>query len=147
MKNISLKELYKQMKKGPVAVFDVRGDLEYEKGHIPDSKTAPLGSLVFRVRDIMNPDSKVVLYSQNEKDGMAKNAASRLENLGMRNIYILKEGLKGWKSAGMQVKESIDARKHARGPVVNCRPIIVDRERAYGGAFKSVNMEMEGAGG
>ena len=35
MKTITTEELQKRLEAGPVPLFDVRGDVEYEKGHIP----------------------------------------------------------------------------------------------------------------
>ena len=147
MKETTANELNEQIELNPVAVFDVRGDVEYEKEHIPGAKTAPLGSLVFRVARIMNPESKVVLYSNDHECDLAIQAAKRLENLGLKNVYYLKDGLSGWKNAGFSTISSPHAKTHARGPVINCRPIVVDRETAYGGAFKGDPTDGEGAGG
>ena len=47
MKTLTTTELRDRLASGPLALFDVRGDIEFEKGHIPGAKTAPLGSLVF----------------------------------------------------------------------------------------------------
>ena len=147
MTRISTRELSQRLESGPVAVFDVRGDVEFELGHIPGAKTAPLGSLVFRVARIMNPDSFVAVYSAGRDCGLAARAAQRLENLGLRNVHCYEDGLEGWQAAGLPVVESVHAKVHARGPVRECRPIIVDREHAYGGAFKGAAVAVEGAGG
>jgi rhodanese-related sulfurtransferase len=147
MSTIGTEELRSRLESGQAAVFDVRGDLEFEAGHIPGTKTAPLGSLTFRVARIMNPDSFVAVYSGGKDCRLAAQAAERLENLGLRNIHCYEDGLEGWISAGLPVVESVHAKVHARGPVRECRPIIVDREQAYGGAFKSGPIDGEGAGG
>ena len=78
MTTISTEELSKRLDSGQAAVFDVRGDVEYERGHIPGTKTAPLGSLVFRVARLMEPDSFVAVYSAGEGCGLAARAAQRL---------------------------------------------------------------------
>lgn len=147
MTRISTRELSQRLESGPAAVFDVRGDVEFECSHIPGAKTAPLGSLVFRVARIMNPDSFVAVYSAGKDCGLAARAAQRLENLGLRNVHCYEDGLEGWQAAGLPVVESVHAKVHARGPVRECRPIIVDREHAYGGAFKGTAVAVEGAGG
>jgi rhodanese-related sulfurtransferase len=135
------------MESGPVALFDVRGDVEYEKGHIPGAKTAPMGSLVFRVASIMNPDSQVIVYSGGKHDPAAAEAARRLENMKLRNVHCYEEGIEGWRASGLPVVESHHARKQAWGPVREVRHITVDRENAYGGAFKGKPVAVEGAGG
>ena len=147
MRIISTEELRSRLESGGAAVFDVRGDLEFEAGHIPGTKTAPLGSLTFRVARIMNPDSFVAVYSAGRDCPLAAEAAERLKNLGLRNVHCYEDGLEGWVSAGLPVVPSVHARVHARGPVRECRPIIVDREHAYGGAFKSRPIDGEAAGG
>jgi rhodanese-related sulfurtransferase len=147
MERISTEELSKRMESGQAAVFDVRGDVEFERAHIPGGKSAPLGSLVFRVARLMNPDSFVAVYSDGKDCGLAARAAQRLENLGLKNVYHYEDGLDGWRAAGLSVVESVHARVHTRGPVHECRPIVVDTEHAYGGAFKDAKHAVEGAGG
>ena len=147
MKKLTTSELHQRLESGPLAVFDVRGDLDYEEGHIPGAKTAPLGSLVFRVASIMNPDSPIVVYSAGGSCDLGTQAARRLENMGLRNVYCYEDGLEGWRDSGHAVVPSPHARTQARGPVVDCRRIVVDREQAYGGAFKGKPVAVEGAGG
>jgi rhodanese-related sulfurtransferase len=147
MTRISTEEVSKRLESGQAAVFDVRGDVEFERAHIPGAKTAPLGSLVFRVARLMHPDSFVAVYSAGKDCGLAARAAQRLENLRLRNVHCYEDGLEGWQAAGLPVVESVHARVHARGSVRECRPIVVDREHAYGGAFKETTLAVEGAGG
>ncbi|MFH2203501.1 MAG: rhodanese-like domain-containing protein [Elusimicrobiota bacterium] len=147
MKMITTEDLCRRMNVGPVAVFDVRGDTDYEQGHIPDAKTAPLGSLGFRVAHVMNPGSFVVVYSGGGDCRLASEAAARLQNLGMTNIHCHEAGLAGWRAAGHPVVGSVKAKVHTYGEFVSCRPIVVDREQAYGGVFKGIPDSVEGAGG
>jgi rhodanese-related sulfurtransferase len=147
MKTLSTEELRERLESGHPAVFDVRGDVEFELGHIPEAKTAPLGSLVFRVARVMNPDSFVAVYSAGKDCRLGAQAAQRLEDLGLRNVHCYEDGLEGWRAAGLPVVESVHPKLHARGPVRECRPVIVDRERAYGGVFRGKPVDGEGAGG
>jgi rhodanese-related sulfurtransferase len=147
MKTINTAQLRRRLKEGTSPVFDVRGDVEYERGHIPGAKTAPLGSLVFRIARVMNPESFVTVYSAGKGCSLAAEAVERLENLRMSNVHCYQEGLEGWRSAGLEVVESIQPKLQTRGPVIECRPLIVDRENAYGGAFKGKPVDGEAAGG
>jgi cystathionine beta-lyase len=146
MQTITTEELFDKLVSGPVALFDVRGDVTYEEGHIPGAKTAPLGSLVFRVAGTMNPDSFVVVYGSGD-DTLSSQAAERLEELRMTNVHVYAEGLDGWRAAGHEVVESPHAKVHARGEVIDVRPIVIDRERDYHGAFAAKPTAVEGAGG
>ena len=147
MNTLSIQQLRERLESGPVAVFDVRGDVEFERGHIPGTMTAPLGSLVFRVARVMNPDSFVAVYSAGKDCRLGTEAAERLENLGLRNVHCCEDGLEGWRTAGLPVVESVRPKKHTWGPVRECRPVIVDRENAYGGAFRGKPVDGEAAGG
>jgi rhodanese-related sulfurtransferase len=147
MKTITTDELRQRLAAGPVALFDVRGDMEFEQGHIPGAMSAPLGSLTFRVASVMNPDSLVVVYSAGGDCHLAADAATRLGDLRLRNVYVYEGGIKEWLTAGFSLVASTDPKIQAWGPVVECRPLVVDRERAYGGAFKGRPVDVEGAGG
>ncbi len=74
--------------------------MEYDKNRIPEAKNAPLGSLVFRVAAVMNPDSEVVVYSDGGDCKLAAEAVEQLEKLRLRNVFYYEEGLAGWKMAG-----------------------------------------------
>ena len=106
MKTISTRILKEKMQTRPVALFDVRGDVAYEKGHIPEAKSAPLGSLTFRVASVMNPDSFVVVYSDGVYCPMARDAAMRLEGLHLKNVHYYEAGIQGWKRAGLPLVTS-----------------------------------------
>jgi rhodanese-related sulfurtransferase len=147
MKIMSTHELSERLEAGPLALFDVRGDVAYEQGHIPGAKTAPLGSLVFRVAHVMNPESTVVVYSAGGDCRLGAEAAERLENLGLRNVHWYEAGLEGWRQSGRTVEASAHAKLITQGPVQDVRPLVVDRERAYGGAFRGPPADVEGAGG
>ena len=45
MNTLTTEALRERLDAGPVALYDVRGDVAFEKGHRPGSYTAPLGSL------------------------------------------------------------------------------------------------------
>ena len=147
MKTISTEDLKTRVDAGRLAMFDVRGDVKFEKSHIPGARTAPLGSLTFRVASVMNNDSLVIVYSDGGDCTLATQAAERLENLGMKNVQCYSDGMEGWLEAGHTVQESVGAKTHTWGPVADCRPIIVDRDNAYNGIFRTTSTSVEGAGG
>ncbi len=147
MRQITTSELERLLDRGPLALFDVRGDVEYERGHIPGAKTAPMGSLVFRVARVMNPDSLVIVYGDGGERDESAEAARRLENLGMTNVARYSGGTAAWLAAGLELVESPHAKLQARGPVLDVRPLVIDREIAYSGAFRETPRDVAGAGG
>jgi rhodanese-related sulfurtransferase len=147
IKKVSTKELHELLTNGEVALFDIRGDVAYEQGHIPGAKTAPRGSLSFRVASNVNPDTFVVIYADGRDRDGAIDAVERLEGLRLTNVHLYEEGLEGWWLAGHDLVESPNAKVQARGPVEEVRSIIVDRENAYGGAFRGAPSDTSVAGG
>ena len=147
MKTVTTEQLRRQLAAGPVALFDVRGDVEYEQGHIPGAKTAPLGSLIYRVAGVMNPKSYIVVYSNGGGCPFAAEAAKRLEDLKLKNVHCYEEGLKGWQDADLPVIPSTHAKLHTQGPVEEVRQLIVDTDTAYGGVFKDKSFDTEGSAG
>jgi rhodanese-related sulfurtransferase len=147
MNTMNTDELKRKLDAGDIALFDVRGDVAFEMGHIPGAMTAPLGSLVFRVARVMNPDSPVAVYSDGGDCTLAAEAADRLEKLGLTDVHCYADGVAGWAAAGHPVVPSDGAKLHTQGPVQEVRPLVVDRERAYGGAFRDKPVDTEGAGG
>jgi hypothetical protein len=95
----------------------------------------------------MSPTSLVAVYSSGPSDGLADEAARRLTDLGLRNVQVYAPGLDGWAADGLPVLPSVDAKVIARGPVRDVRSPVVDRERAYGGAFRDAPTDVDGAGG
>jgi rhodanese-related sulfurtransferase len=146
MKTITTDELKTRLDRETTALFDVRGDVLFEQGHIPSAMTAPLGSLVFRVVRVMNPDSFVAVYASGEDD-LAEQAAKRLTDLQMTNVHVYREGLRGWQADGNPVVESKHPKKQTQGEVAEARGLVVDRANSYGGAFAGVPSSEEGAGG
>ncbi|MFH2002426.1 MAG: rhodanese-like domain-containing protein [Planctomycetota bacterium] len=148
MKTIKTDALNQKLESGNVALFDVRGDVDYEIGHIPGAKTAPLGSLVFRVARLMNPDSFVAVYSNGDGCTLGAEAVERLENLGLKNVHCYEEGIEGWRAAGFPIIPSVNAKMHTQGEFQMCRPVVVDRKNAYGGVFSGKPDDAaSGAGG
>lgn len=148
MQTITTDDIRKHLEDGTLAVFDARGDIEYDQGHLPGAKTAPPGSLPFRVRSLMNADTPVAVYSNGGNCPIAADAARRLEGLGMQKVLIYEDGVAGWTAAGHELIQSTHHKSHTHGDVKDVRPLTVDRDNAYGGAFNDKpNEDMGGAGG
>lgn len=147
MKTIQTEQLRERLDSGNAAVFDVRGDVDFESGHIPGSKSAPLGSLIPRVRRLMNADSFVAVYSNGAGCDLAAQAAERLGDLGMSNVHCYEEGLAGWETARLPVVPSADPKPNTRGVARESRSLVVDRHQAYGGAFNHRPADITTGGG
>jgi hydroxyacylglutathione hydrolase len=92
------------LKKGEVAVVDVRGRAEWEAGHLPGVENVPLGYLTDRL-DLMPRDKPLVLQCQ----GGARSAiaASVLRAKGFDNVVNLTGGFAAWQNAGLPVDREL----------------------------------------
>lgn len=75
-----------------ITIVDVRGQSEWDAGHIPGARHIPLGSLPERAHEI--PDGPVVLQCQG--GGRSAIAASVLAKLGRRELVNLAGGYAAW---------------------------------------------------
>ena len=85
-------------KNGEYFLIDVRQPEEYEAGHLPGSVLIPLNEFEARRYELykeMYRSEKVIITCQSGRRSMA--AAIFLYELGFRDIFILDEGLNGWK--------------------------------------------------
>ena len=98
MRTLTAKEVKQRIDRVPV--FDVRGDDEFNKEHIPGAKTAPLGALETRIHDVMDDDSELIVHCTNQDCDLSQKAANRLETLGHTNVYRFEGGLDAWKREG-----------------------------------------------
>lgn len=92
-KKIGTKELNSLIKmNSDLLIIDVRGQDEYNSGHIPGSTNIPLDSLSNNIKYISNyKNSPVVVYC---KVGIrSEDAANYLLKQGFTQIYVLRGGL------------------------------------------------------
>ena len=102
MERISVSDLRQRLNTNDIALFDVRGDDEYEAEHIPGAKTAPLTALRERIDGLVERDTPVGVYCGSTECDLSEKAASLLDEMGYQNVHELEEGLKGWKDAGLE---------------------------------------------
>lgn len=89
--------LRERMREGEVHVVDVRGQTEWEAGHLPGVENIPAGYITDRLDEIPR-DKPVVLHCQG--GGRSAIAASVLEAKGFENVINLRGGYAAWLQAG-----------------------------------------------
>ena len=87
---------------GDVTVVDVRGQAEWDAGHLPGAVHIPLGTLPTRL-DELPRDTPVVLQCQS--GGRSSIASALLQAHGFQNVTNLRGGIRGWREAGLPVEE------------------------------------------
>jgi rhodanese-related sulfurtransferase len=96
--------LQKLIKKGTVALLDLRPELEFDAGHLPGALSCPLEQLADRLKSI--PAGKtLVLYCRGPLCLLADIAQEQLAARGITALQF-SDGVAEWASAGLPVKRS-----------------------------------------
>ena len=83
-------------------LIDVRDHDEYLAGNIENSIHISRGWLEFKIQNhVHNQADKIVLYCGS--GGRSAFAAQRLNQLGFKDVYSMKGGIKGWAQAGFDI--------------------------------------------
>jgi rhodanese-related sulfurtransferase len=85
-----------------VYVFDANDDeMRAKEGVIPGAKTLPSSSH-YDTAQLLPADknSKLVFYCANEECMASHGAAKRAAKAGYKNVYVMADGILGWKKAG-----------------------------------------------
>ncbi len=102
IKQVTPKQAKEMIDKGGVIVLDVRTTREYKKGTIPGALHISRGLLEFKVtKAITDPNQKIIVFCA--KGGRGALATKTLMEMGYKNVYNLKGGIKAWKAAGYPV--------------------------------------------
>ena len=84
------------------ALVSAREPHRHGKEHIPDSINIDPGDLRL-FQQTFGHKKEIVLYGDGPADSNVQNAARELINRGYLNIFVLQEGLEGWKQRGLAV--------------------------------------------
>ena len=80
-------------------LIDVRTEKEHDAGYISGSMWLPRGFLEVKIQKACeNPDAVIVVYCT--LGGMSLIAAETLQELGYKNVYSIKGGMKAWIEEG-----------------------------------------------
>ncbi len=94
LRDLGPTDLEARLRRGDVAVVDVRTKREYRHGHLPGALSAPLGSVLDHLDEIPR-DRDVVLICQTAHRSVV--AARTLADHGYDRLYHLVPGMRGWR--------------------------------------------------
>jgi hydroxyacylglutathione hydrolase len=97
---ISPRDAATRFERGEVTMLDVRGQREYEGGHVPGVWHIPLGSLPRRLHEL--PAGPVVVHCA--AGARSAIAASLLRKAGRRDVLDMRGGFQAWADAGLSVE-------------------------------------------
>jgi hydroxyacylglutathione hydrolase len=94
-------EVTERQRPDGVVVLDVRGEGEWNAGHIPGSLNLPLGDLEQRLDEIPRGRPVIVHCQTGARAAMA---ASLLRARGLNDVRLFPGGFAEWRAAGLPVE-------------------------------------------
>ncbi len=98
---VTAPELAEALRRGEVALIDVRGEHEYAAGRIPGARHLFLGDLTRRLDEVPRERPVVVQCRSGNRSAIA---ASLLRARGVERVVNLVGGLDAWQAAGLPVE-------------------------------------------
>ena len=94
---------YDRIQRG-VQVIDVREPYEFEQVRIPGSELAPIGMLMTRAREVLDPDQETIFVcSVGNRSGQL---VAALREAGFPKVYNLSGGLASWMNEQLPLEEA-----------------------------------------
>lgn len=104
-------EFEKAIANDSIQLLDVRTPKEYVSGHIKNSLQADWNDAGEFDRRIAYVDKNKPVYVYCLAGGRSAAAASKLRNMGYKNVLELKGGINAWKAAGKSLEGSSNAKQ------------------------------------
>ena len=108
------------LSKQEIALLDVREEAPHALGHPLFAANLPLGRIELDAYSRIPRLSTAIVVLDNG-EGLSTLAAQRLHTLGYTNIAILEDGLSGWRAAGGEIFQDVNAPSKAFGELVEAR--------------------------
>lgn len=104
-----------------LALLDVREQGVHFGGHPFYACSLPLSHLELRAQALLPRRSTPIVLLDNEDEGLAQRAATRLTDLGYTDVSILDNGCAGWRAAGGELFSGVNVPSKAFGEFVEHR--------------------------
>jgi len=122
MKTITPQELKKMLHDGEeIALIDVREQGVFSKEHLLLASCIPLSRIELELDDLVpRHTTRIVLVDEGPSDnlGLAGKAAKRLAGFGYSEVAMLKDGIDGWREAGLELFSGVNVPSKAFGEFV-----------------------------
>jgi len=106
LQSINAGELVQRMEAGDVVILDVRPELEYQSGHIPEARSMPIAELETRLGELPL-DQEIIAYCRGPYCVFADEAVTLLQKHGYR-VRRLVEGLPDWQALNLPVESMLE---------------------------------------
>ncbi len=109
------------------ALFDVREPGEYNAGHISGATLLPRRDIEFRIADLA-PVRDTPIFVAGDSDERAKLAATTIQRIGYKNVYVLEGGFPAWTKAGCPTATGINGASKEFGERVHIECAVPEIE-------------------
>jgi hydroxyacylglutathione hydrolase len=101
VRKIGVADAAARVSAGAATLLDVRGQAEWDAGHVPGARHIPLGYLDERLAELPRGATVIVHCQGGTRSAIA---ASLLQRAGIASVADLADGFAGWRSAGLPVE-------------------------------------------
>ena len=106
LQSIPTAELLQLLEAGNVVILDVRPEVEYRSGHIPEARSIPIDELEARLSELPN-DQEIIAYCRGPYCVFADEAVTLLQKHGY-SARRLVEGLPDWQALNLPVESVME---------------------------------------
>jgi rhodanese-related sulfurtransferase len=106
LQSINAAELVERIETGNVLVLDVRPELEYRSGHIPEARSIPIDELEARLSELPR-DQEIIAYCRGPYCVFADEAVTLLQEHGYRARRLI-DGLPDWQVLNLPVESVME---------------------------------------
>lgn len=106
LQSITAAELLQLLEEGNVVILDVRPEVEYQSGHIPEARSIPIAELETRLGELSG-DQEIIAYCRGPYCVFADEAVTLLRKHGYRARRLV-EGLPDWQALNLPVESMME---------------------------------------
>ena len=106
LQSINAAELVERIETGDVLVLDVRPELEYRSGHIPEARSIPIDELEARLSEVPR-DQEIIAYCRGPYCVFADEAVTLLQEHGYQARRLI-DGLPDWQALNLPVESVME---------------------------------------
>lgn len=113
--NIDLKTLQSRLDKGDIRLVDALPSDAYREGHIPGALSLPYTDAETKASEVLpRKDDTIVTYCAHKDCDASEKTASKLRDLGYKNVMEFTGGKKDWVEAGLKLEPYGSGKENGR---------------------------------
>jgi rhodanese-related sulfurtransferase/DNA-binding MarR family transcriptional regulator len=106
LQSINTADLLRRVEAGDILILDVRPELEYRSGHIPEARSIPIDELEERLNELSR-DQEIIAYCRGPYCVFADEAVTLLQKHGYRARRLI-DGLPDWQALNLPIERVME---------------------------------------